>query len=208
MTWPGTLQKPGIGSIIGGGAFDGGGGPGGSPLRNAINIGSTGSFTMFATFMQTADVSSGFGPICGRGSNLDAGYCICALRLFTPGQLGFDWSTANSNSAGNQDALYMSGSVTKNVPHTAVFTVLNGSAFLYLDGVLKNSATGKFFSDVNYVVAQQEDQLQVATFFHVFAGQSDVGLPGSVYQYGIGTQFWSATDVANFSANPYQFLSL
>lgn len=214
MTWPGTLQKPGIGSIIGGQAFDGGGGPGGTPLRDAINLQAAGAgaaFTMFCTFIQTAN-NGGNALLCGRGSALDFTFAVCSLAL-SPTNLGFNWSTVNQPPASQiPDNLYMSGSVSLNAVHTAVATCVNTapgftSVFLYLDGVLQTSAVNKTLSDVSYNNCQQEDQINVATYFHVYAGQSDIGLVGSVYQYGIGTQFWSATDVANFSANPYQFLS-
>jgi hypothetical protein len=75
MVWQGaSLILPGVGSFVGNvGAFDyPDTGPGGSPLRDAVNLQAAGtgaSFIMGATFMLTANTPGGSSPlIFGRAS--------------------------------------------------------------------------------------------------------------------------------------------
>lgn len=213
--WIGTFQEPGAGALIGGNHF-----PDNDAMRDAVNLNSKpagAAFTMFATFMMTSYMPSSLGLIAGRASLPDNNWFQGAITLLAPGQVGFSWSTANRNQLSFDDHqhLFMPGNATLNTIHTAVATCVNLSAggnatvSLYLDGVLVNTQTGTNLSDVSYSNSSQEDQWQVGATFHVSGpGQSDLSIIGSVYQAGEGTQFWSATDVANFTANPYQFLSL
>lgn len=211
--WPGTLQKPGIGSFIGGGGFDGGGGPGGTPLRNAVNLlsaGTNAAFTMFCTFLQSSNTLSGAAPLlCGRGMNLDSNYYICAFNANIPSQLSFNYSL--DTSAASPSSVGMAGNYSLNAVHTAVAVCWNTapgitSINLYLDGTQVGSITNTTMSDVNQSTASNEDQFQIGAQFHVWAGQSDKGFIGSVYQCGVSTTQWTPTQVSNFSANPYQYL--
>lgn len=215
--WPGTFLKPGVGTVTTGNSFDGGGGPGGTLLRDAVNLRSAGTgaaFTMFCTFLQSSNTLSGAAPmLCGRGMNLDSNYYICAFLANISSQLSFNWS-ADTSGANPAPPLAMSGNYSLNAVHTAVAVCWNtipGSATstsinLYLDGTLVASTTGTAMADVSSSSSSFEDQFQAGAQFHVGAGQSDKGFIGSVYQFGVAPQQWTPTQVTNFSANPYQYL--
>lgn len=211
--WPGTFLKPGVGSVTTGNSFEGNIGPGGTPLRDAVNLLSAGTgaaFTMFCTFLQSGNTLSGASPlICGRGMNLDSNYYICAFLANINSQLSFNWSADTSGAS--PASIAMSGNYSLNAVHTAVVVCWNTapgvtSINLYLDGTLVASTTGTAMADVSSASASYEDQIQAGAQFHVGAGQSDQGAPQSVYWFGVAPQKWTPTQVADFSANPYQYL--
>lgn len=217
--YPGSLIIPGIGSFVGPvGAFDfPDTGPGGSTLRDAINLqaASTGAvFTMFATFMITLNTPSGSVPlIFGRGWILDTPTYVHALTLEpTTNKLNFVWATSNT-SGGSSGSIQSSSGVSLNAIHTAVAYCVNTApgvttVRLFLDGTeVATPMTGQSLFDVQSSNTGLEDQLQVGTAFHVYAGQSDAGIIGSVYQVGIANAAWSMpTAAADLATNPYKML--
>lgn len=217
ILYPGTFLKPGVGTVTTGNSFDGGGGPGGTPLRDAVNLlaaGTGAAFTMACTFLQRTNTLFGASPlICGRGMNLDSNQYICAFLAGVSSQLSFNWSLDTSGNSPSVP-LGMAGNYSLNAVHTAVAVCWNtipGSSTstsinLYLDGTLVASTTGTAMSDVGSNPSRFEDQIQMGALFHVGAGQSDQGAPQSVYQIIIAPQQWSPAQVASFSANPYQYL--
>lgn len=211
--FPGTFLKPGVGTCTTGNSFDGGGGPGGTPLRDAVNLLSAGTgaaFTMFCTFLQSSNTLSGASPlICGRGMNLDSNYYICAFLANISSQLSFNWSLSTAGTS--PASIAMAGNYSLNAVHTAVTVCWNTapgvtSINLYLDGVLVASTTGTTMADVSSSSSSFEDQILAGAQFHVGAGQSDKGAPQSVYWFGVAPQQWTPTQVTSFSANPYQYL--
>ena len=214
ILFPGTFQKPGVGTVTTGNSFDGGGGPGGTPLRDAVNLlaaGTGAAFTMACTFLQRSNTLSGAAPlICGRGMNLDSNWYICAFLANITSQLSFNWSLDHSGTSPSSP-FGMAGNYSLNAVHTAVAVCWNTapgvtSINLYLDGTQVASTTGTTMADVSSLSSSYEDQFQVGAQFHVGAGQSDQGAPCSVYQAAIAPQQWTPTQVANCSANPYQYL--
>jgi hypothetical protein len=110
----------------------------------------------------------------------------------------------------------MSGSMSLNAIHTAVAHCLNtapgGDERRPLPGRhAGRQHTGAAMFDVSSSNSSLEDELQVGVLFHVYAGQSDSGFIGSVYQVFIANPSGGWTMPAAASAlytNPYQMLKM
>lgn len=216
ILWPGAFKQPGISCFVGGGSFDAplSSGPGGSPMRDAVNLqaATTGvAYTMFATFMMTSNPPGSSAPlICGRGFNLDNNWYTHAFTV-TPStsQLNFAWS---SSVSGVTQSLSQTGTFTLNALHTAIVVCTNtapgvSSITLYIDGTSVGTAAGAQLADVTAGAAGNEDQFQIGAQFHCYGpGQSDSGFIGSVYQCGLATTAWTTGQINSFVANPYQYL--
>lgn len=213
IAWPGAAQdsaRPGGGAVIEV--------PGDSALRTAINMvarGTGSGCTIFATHRQTGNTTGGL--ICGRGCDLDNSVDICAIRVSSGGvntnatKVFFGWSTT---AADHEHGLSIESadSYGMDTINTTAVTLLNSAPgvtdiTMYGNGVQQAQALGQTVHDVPSNIASFEDQFQVGSYFHVYAGQWFNTFAGNVYQFGVANRAWSQAEAAAFAASPYQLLS-
>lgn len=213
LLWPGggfpDGQTPGAGCTVQLQAVD--------AIRTAINLASAGAgagFTLFATHRQTGACQAGL--ICGKGQNLDVGPAA-SFALNTHGtsindtnsNLVFAYSSAADGTAPNY--LISNNPCGINTLCSSVVSIVNtapgvSTITMYVNGTQQAQVTGATVLDVSAANSQQEDQLQVGSYFHVQAGQCSFTYNGSVYQYGIANRAWSQADAQSFAGFPYQMV--
>lgn len=184
-------------------------------LRTSINLAARGSgagCTMFATHRTTGQ--NRFGTIYSRFANMDALAYVCGIgssnNINTDYSLFFGWSAASDNSS--PQFLGTNSQFGIGVLTSTVVSMLNTSAGvtrirIYVNAVLEADLSNQTVRDLTAAVAFGEDQLQIGTGFHVYAGQSYNSYDGNVYQAGTADRAWSEADAISFAANPYQLLN-